>query len=218
MSMLEYRVSAGGGLRLTSDFDDHRGQSTPKLSGYAAVFNEPSENLGSFVEKIAPGAFSNTLRRGADVRLLLNHEGLPLARTTARNLRLREDTTGLLFEADIDPTDPDFDRILPKIRSGTLTQMSFGFYVVSDSWEHTKPLPIRTLLECDLFDVSIVTFPAYPQTTVGIRTATEVYSDYLASGRAQGRATEPTAAEKHRQAAAAYRQRLLELQKQRQNW
>jgi len=211
--MLEYRTSAGGGLRLTSDFDERRSQTDKKIIGYAAVFNKLSENLGNFKEKIAPGAFANSLRRGADVRLLINHEGLPLARTKARNLRLSEDATGLLIEADVDESDPDFARVIPKLRSGTVNQMSFGFYTISDSWEHVKPTPIRTLLEVELFDVSIVTFPAYPQTSVGARTAARVYDDYVSSGRASGHVTGATEAERQRKIAEAHRLRQIALHK-----
>jgi HK97 family phage prohead protease len=139
-----------------------------KISGHAAVFNQLSENLGGFREQIAPGAFANTLRKNADVRLLVNHQGLPLARTKSGTLTLKEDSHGLRIEADVDESDPDIQRVLPKLQRGDLSQMSIGFYVVADSWEITERERIRTLLEVDLFDVSLVTYPAYPQTSVKI--------------------------------------------------
>jgi len=179
-----------------------------KLSGYAAVFNKLSENLGGFREKIMPGAFANTLMRGADVRLLLNHEGLPLARTKSGTLKLSEDSIGLFFETELELTDPDVQRIIPKLKRKDLNQMSFGFCVVSDTWDHSAQ-PVRTLLECDLFDISIVTYPAYPQTNVAVRTPAEVYNEYTSSGRTSGTATSVSEIERLRE--AAHRERQLTL-------
>ncbi len=73
---------------------------TMRLSGYAAVFNDSSVPL-PFVERIAPGAFRKTLTETPDVRLLINHEGLPLARTKNGTLTLREDERGLWMDAVI---------------------------------------------------------------------------------------------------------------------
>jgi len=184
------------------------GFSSGRISGYAAVFNKLSENLGGFREKIAPGAFANTLMRGADVRLLLNHEGLPLARTKSGTLKLSEDSTGLFFETELELTDPDVQRIIPKMKRKDLTQMSFGFCVISDTWDHSAQ-PIRTLLECDIFDISIVTYPAYPQTNVGIRTPAQVYNEYARSGRASGITTPASEAKRLREAAERERQLTL---------
>ena len=180
---LEYREFPVAELRL-----DEGSEQTKKLTGYAAVFNRLSENLGGFREKIAPGAFAKTIQ-SADVRLLINHDGLPLARTKSHTLTLVEDADGLRFEALMDTSDPDVQRIIPKMKRNDLNQMSFGFYTVSDKWEHpaekSSKESIRTLLEVDLFDISIVTFPAYPQTSANIRSAKEVYDSYLASLQVQ---------------------------------
>jgi HK97 family phage prohead protease len=215
MSMIERRISTGGGAKLSSDFDETRGQSSRMLTGYASVFNQLSENLGGFREKVQPGAFSRTIKAG-DIRLLLNHEGLPLARTTARNLRLSEDGHGLRFEADVDESDPDFARIIPKIRSKTLSQMSIGFVCVSDTWDHSRP-SIRTVLEAELLEISVVTFPAYPQTSIGVRNPAQVYSDYQASGRGAGQAT-PTSEQERLRLAADARRRLALLEMEKKLW
>src|SRR5690606_34566952 len=69
------------------------------VEGYAAVFNEPTNIGDAFVEVIAPGAFRSAIERKDDVEFLVNHGGLPLARTTAGNLRLREDDRGLHIRA-----------------------------------------------------------------------------------------------------------------------
>lgn len=185
---IEYREFPVTELR----FDEDGGQAK-KLRGYAAIFNRLSENLGGFREKIQPGAFARTIKT-ADVRLLVNHEGLPLARTKSGTLLLSEDDNGLRFESDMDLTDPDVQRLIPKMRRSDLNQMSFGFFTISDKWEHpaegSNKESIRTLLEVELYDISIVTYPAYPQTIVNIRSAKEVYDSYIASLRAQDDAVE----------------------------
>lgn len=140
-----------------------------RLSGYAAVFNSFSEDLGGFREIIRPGAFSRTLAGNPDVRLLINHDGMPLARTTSKTLRLYEDKRGLKVEANLDASDPDVQRLKPKMARGDMDQMSFGFVTVSDSWRTENSQDIRELLDVDLFDVSVVTFPAYQATEVGLR-------------------------------------------------
>ena len=198
---LEYREFV---LELRAD------ENEKKLRGYAAVFDKLSENLGGFREKIAKGAFAKTIEK-AVVRLLINHEGLPLARTKSHTLALAEDDEGLRFEADLDLSDPDVQRIIPKLRRKDLNQMSFGFYTVSDKWEHpagknTKE-SIRTLLEIDLYDISLVTYPAYPQTSVSVRSAQEIYDSYLASLRAQDEAIRT----EQRQALEAQRERQIKL-------
>ena len=157
---VEVRDTDGGGLR---------------FSGHAAVFNSPTD-LGPFREQVAPGAFKRTIRTdGTDVRFLFNHEpNSVMARTTNGSLSLREDGTGLLAEADLDPSDFDVQRLLPKLRSGNVSQMSFGFRAVNedDSWWDDQPdddgKPIRTLREVQLFDVSAVTFPAYDDTDAAL--------------------------------------------------
>jgi len=139
-----------------------------RLVGYAAVFGELSDNLGDFREKIAPGAFAKSL--GGDVRALFNHDpNLILGRTKAKTLSLREDQRGLLVE--ITPPDTQVARDLAEsIRRGDVDQMSFGFRTKKDDWEEdAKGDIIRTLIEVDIFDVSPVTFPAYPTTEIAVR-------------------------------------------------
>ena len=190
-------------------FEEAADAKSTKMHGYAAKFNSLSENLGGFREKIAPGAFARTLK-SADVRFLINHEGLPLARTRSGNLTLREDEVGLYFEAQLDTDDPDVQRIMPKVRRGDLNQMSFAFSLPdreNAKWEKGET-PTRTLLDVDLWEISIVTFPAYPATTVGVRNAQEVYDSYLASLQTQDEATKI-----EQQRALTARQRKLELYK-----
>lgn len=141
---------------------------TPKITGYAAVFNELSKDLGGFREKIAPGAFSKTLQT-ADVRALWNHDpNFVLGRNKSGTLSLREDERGLRIE--ITPPDTQWAKdLITSMKRGDIDQMSFGFRTVADEWETQGKENIRTLKEVELFDVSIVTYPAYPQTTVQAR-------------------------------------------------
>ena len=102
-----------------------------KIRGYAAVFNQDSADMG-FIEQIAPGAFAEALK-SSDVRVLFNHDSNIIIGRMGVNLDLREDETGLYMElSPID--DPDYRRVEGKIRSGLITQQSFGFTVEADEW------------------------------------------------------------------------------------
>jgi HK97 family phage prohead protease len=138
-----------------------------RLSGYAAVFNDPSVPL-PFSERIAPGAFRKTLSETPDVRLLINHEGLPLARTKNETLTLSEDEVGLRFDAELPDTSEARD-LYTLIQRGDVDQMSFAFRVIRQKWNSDRSE--RTLTEVSLADgdVSVVTYPAYPTTTVEAR-------------------------------------------------
>lgn len=166
MSDIERRAFAIEGLAI-----ELRGDSqAPVLRGHAAVFNQLSADLGGFREQVAPGAFAEALKD--DVRLLINHDGLPLARTASRTLTLAEDGRGLAIEASLDPTDPDVQRLLPKLKRGDLNQMSFGFRVLPGGQDWAKNddgVVVRTLKKLRLFDVSVVTFPAYAATDIAVR-------------------------------------------------
>jgi HK97 family phage prohead protease len=142
---------------------------TMRMAGYAAVFNEASLPL-PFIEKIAPGAFTKTLQETPDVRLLANHEGLPMARTKNGTMRLYEDETGLYFEAELADTQEARD-LYTLVARGDVDQMSFAFRVIRQNW--SKDRTERTLTEVSLADgdVSIVTYPAYPATSVEAREA-----------------------------------------------
>ena len=140
---------------------------TMRLAGYAAVFDDPSVPL-PFVERIAPGAFRKTLSETPDVRLLINHEGLPLARTKNGTLTLSEDSRGLYMDAEIADTSEGRD-LYKLVERGDVDQMSFAFRVIRQKWSEDRST--RTLIELSLADgdVSIVTYPAYPTTSVEAR-------------------------------------------------
>ena len=163
MRELEYRAVRELELR------DDNGQK--KLSGYAAIFNSRSVDLGGFVEVIRPGAFKRCLASGADVRAMLEHDpGRIFARNRAGNLKVGEDERGLRVE--ITPNDTQAGRdVIEHVRSGVLDSMSFGFYVApgGEQWD-SKALPhVRELTDLDLDDVSVVAYPAYLKTEIALR-------------------------------------------------
>ncbi len=140
-----------------------------RISGYAAVFNQLSENLGGFREQIAPGAFDPVMED--DVRALFNHEpSLILGRTLADTLELETDSTGLRYT--INPPDTQYARDLIKsIERKDVTQSSFAFWVEDDKWEEDdEGRVIRTIKQFRrLYDISPVVYPAYPDTSVAAR-------------------------------------------------
>ncbi|MDQ3107312.1 MAG: HK97 family phage prohead protease [Actinomycetota bacterium] len=143
--------------------------------GHAAVFNSPTLIGGQrygFMEQVAPGAFRKTIK-DADVRFLFNHDpNFLLARTKAGTLRLDEDDTGLHVEADLEDSDPDAARVLGKMRSGLLDQMSFAFESLAEEVDTLDDgMEIRTLTEVKLWDVSVVTYPAYGDTDAALRSS-----------------------------------------------
>jgi HK97 family phage prohead protease len=142
------------------------------ISGYAAVFSTLSESLGNFRETIRPGAFDSVL--DGDTVALYNHNMslLPLGRTTAGTLTLASDKVGLFFDCQL--PDTEFARALAlSVKRGDLKNASFGFTVGPDGQEWTAGKggqSIRTLTKIDrLYDVSVVTEPAYKDTFVQAR-------------------------------------------------
>lgn len=137
--------------------------------GYAAKFNVNSSNLGGFVERVAPGAFTKTLQE-ADIRALFNHDqSLLLGRNRAGTLRLQEDEVGLAYEIDLPDTSLGRD-VATHLERGDLTGSSFGFRVIDDEWGETDSgFPMRTLKQVALRDVGPVVFPAYSDSESALR-------------------------------------------------
>lgn len=150
------------------------GNTAPQIVGYAAVFNQWSNDLGGFVERILPGAFMETIEAD-DIRALWNHDpNMVLGRTKNGTLALAEDDHGLAFVIEPPATQWAADA-LTTIRRGDVDQMSFGFAVRpnGDSWATVDGLARRELLNVRLMDISPVTFPAYPQTSAEARSIVE---------------------------------------------
>ena len=123
----------------------------------------------SWNERVAKGAFVNTLSAKPDVVLLVNHEGLPLARTTSDTMELSETDEGLEVKAVLDRSDPDVQAIVPKVKRGDLSQMSFAFRVIDQEWD--DKMENRTIKEVtiDHGDVAVVTYPGNPATSFDLR-------------------------------------------------
>jgi HK97 family phage prohead protease len=152
----------------------------PGIEGYAAVFNQRSEQLGGmmggFREIVLPGAFSRAIREKQDVCALVNHvPSQILGRTKSGTLTLREDGHGLFFSVDLPDTQVARD-LTELVRRGDIDGCSFGFMAIKQKWgEEPDPgnskrtVSIRELHDVDLFDVSAVTYPAYPATSLDAR-------------------------------------------------
>lgn len=142
------------------------------LAGYAAVYNQDSREIVEggrrFTERIAPGAFNQTLSERGDVKLFYNHDAsMPLARTRSGTLELRSDRNGLAFSAKLPDTTLGND-VRALIERGDLSgEMSFGFIVDEDSW--SKDRSQRLVKRARLIEVSIVQDAAYPQTSSSLR-------------------------------------------------
>ena len=177
------RTSSIGDLSVARAKQEDEADASLTFRGHAAVFNQATL-IGSvrwgFVEWIERGAFAPVL--DDDVRLLINHDGVPLARTTNDTLKLSEDKVGLVAEADLAPVQLSRD-LATLVERGDITQMSFAFYpgeervgtidlgnrakdsLPKDIPEEWDGLPFRAVTKMSrLFDVSPVTYPAYEGT------------------------------------------------------
>ena len=139
-----------------------------RVEGYAAVFGQETDIGGMFREVIERGAFADAIGRD-DVVFLINHEGLPLARTRSGTLTLSEDEKGLRIETMLDPDDPDVKSIAGKMRRGDLDKMSFAFRADVQEWDESGEIPLRIIKKSSLYDVSVVTTPAYDGTEIALR-------------------------------------------------
>lgn len=155
--------------RAIQDLDIQGDGELPKIVGYAAVFDSESRDLGNFTEVIKPGAFNRALDENQDVRAFVDHDASKiLGRTKAGTLELSQDATGLRVE--ITPPDTTVGRdTVESVRRGDLDSMSFGFVVRDDDWSEVEGRAIREIRDLDLHEVSLVSFPAYEETSVAVR-------------------------------------------------
>lgn len=147
------------------------------ISGYAIRFNSETTIGGCFREVVRPSAIPDDIQTH-DVRALWNHNSdFPIGRTTNGSLTFEKDVNGLRF--DLVPSNTSWGKdAVEAIRRGDVSGMSFGFFTDDDRWsDQGKPLPLRELLGVDLLEVSPVTFPAYPSTSVGARSAEEILAE-----------------------------------------
>ena len=148
------------------------------FTGYASVFNSPSEDLGGFIEYVAPGAFKRSLQSRNEVKLLWNHDsGEPLASLRGGTMQLVEDERGLKVTAQLPQTSRGRD-VAELLRTNVINEMSFGFNVIKDSW--SRDGQTRTLESVRLFEVSVVSFGAYKATEAAVRSSQTINPDQLA--------------------------------------
>ncbi len=149
-----------------------------QMSGYAVRFNSLSQDLGGFKEIIAPSAIN--LTRDFDVLALFGHDSNRiLGRTTSNTLQLSTDSTGLKFRCQL-PANPDGDTVAELLARGDLHQCSFGMTVNQDQWtQDAQKNIVRTVTDLTLYEISVVGFPAYTDTSVALRSAPATFRDKI---------------------------------------
>lgn len=139
-----------------------------KIEGYFAVFGSTYQLWEDATESVAPGAFSETL--GEDVRALIDHETrLVLGRNKAGTLELKEDSHGLWGSITVNRSDVDAMNLYARIQRGDVDQCSFGFDILDEEFTNDGSKIHWTIKKVKLYEVSVVTFPAYEETGVAAR-------------------------------------------------
>lgn len=154
-----------------ANFETREAGGKKYIEGYFAKFNSPTELWTGYTEIISPGAFAEDISSGADVRALDNHnERHVLGRTKSNTLELREDNIGLWGRIEINEEDSDAMNLYSRVRRGDIDQCSIGFEILERKIEyHSDETTTRTIIKVKLFEVSVVTFPAYEDTSVVAR-------------------------------------------------
>lgn len=188
----------------------------PVISGMAAVYNRETVIGDFFREIIRPGAFTRVLSENPDVIGAPNHDWtVVLGRTIAGTLKLEDrENAGLHYSISVNPDDGEAMNFYSRVQRGDIRHSSFAFTVRKELWtnpENPQELPLRAVLEVDkLYDVSPVTFPAYPTTTASVRSQAEAIQQEMEQGRqaaSGGAEGEPAKVEARRKA----RSRRLQL-------
>jgi HK97 family phage prohead protease len=150
------------------------------LQGYAATYQpydcHGGPDAGGWVEQLDQRAFDETLAEKPDVQLLINHTGTPLARTKSGTLKLTRDSHGLRVWASLDPTDPDVQALVPKMRRGDMDEMSFAFRVTKQAWNTSYSNRTISALSLEKGDVSVVNYGMNPTTKVVLADAVGMLS------------------------------------------
>jgi len=188
---LERRGVASPTLDITDERDGIMVGGYASLSGVAYEVGDPAH--GGFIETICAGAFKRTLSENCDVVLNALHgaglSGLPLARTKSGTLSLLEDQRGLKWSASLEPSDPDVQTLLPKLRRGDLDGASFAFRVTDDEWDSEYRNRLVKSITMTKGDISIVPFGANPGADTKLLSAATrsrvVIPDYSAREREQ---------------------------------
>jgi len=161
----EARVQAG------ASFQVRKSAEGPVITGYAARFNVRSSDLGGFVEEIDPKAFDRALREKQDCRALWNHNDDHVLGRVGANLTLQVDDQGLHYTISPVPDTQAGRDALTLIGSGLVDNSSFGFHAQKDQWyiDEADGIIVRRLMDVDIYDVSPVAYPAYPDASVQVR-------------------------------------------------
>ena len=157
------------------------------IEGYFSVFNQPYEVFPGWIEEIAPGAFSRTLRESKDVKVLWNHNSdIVLGSTVNRTATLREDDVGLFGSNEINEDDQEAKNGYARVARGDVRGCSFGFEIkaMEERWDDEGNYRTR-ITDVDLFEVSPCTFPAYVQTSISARAKEELEEARTRYTRAQ---------------------------------
>lgn len=175
-TQIEHRWFAGLEVRQAEGAD----ADTATIRGYGLKWGETVTLYNRFRERFERGAFKRTIKED-DARLMIGHnyEGLPLARVSTGTMRLREDSDGLVVEADLDTRQTDASDLVRKIRRGDVDGMSVGFSMDGGKEEiesgkekddGSRELDLHVIKEVGkLYEVSAVTFPAYESSDLSMR-------------------------------------------------
>lgn len=167
MKKLQYRYQDNATIRLADPTQDGK-----KIVGRAIVYGTLSRDLGGFQERIAPGAFKDSISQGL-VCALVNHDtSQPLGDMQAKTLRLVDSSAGLDIEIDTPDTSYARDAVaIMKQRGGTGTGMSFGFCPTTTNWTKENDTNISEVIAGELGEVSVLTGmpPAYAETSCAVR-------------------------------------------------
>lgn len=140
------------------------------ISGYAVRFGDITTIGSDFRERIASGAFTEAIKRNDIVALFGHDSGRVLGRTSNGTLTLQQDQIGLWFSLALDVTTPSGQEALGTVRRQDIKSMSFGGFFTEEVWtDGGNKLPLRTVTKVDLYEISIVAFPAYETTSVTLR-------------------------------------------------
>lgn len=155
-------------FRATKTRDD---EGNPIIEGYFVVFDSIYEIGPGMTESVDRGAFDETL--GDDIRVLVDHDTrLVLGRTTARTVELSADEKGVFARVKINPNDSDAMNAHARVERGDVSQGSFGFDILEEDTEFREDGSVHwTIKKVRLYELSVVTFPAYEDTDVSARTA-----------------------------------------------
>lgn len=184
-------------LRAIGDAGEQR-----TATGYAVLFNNETDIGGYWREKFAPGAFTQSLSERDVVALLGHMRDRPVGRMSRGTLVLAEDAKGLAFTNDLPDTSDGRD-LAVQIERGDIEGMSFGFRTLKEEWDETVEPPLRTVIQAEIYEITYTAFPAYPDTSVGMRSLEHARQERRENNQAGARAR--IAARKARQAHAERR-------------